>query len=78
MRQKSKKNIFVRIFNFYYQGFKNMPRYGVQLWILILLKLIIMFAILKIFFFPDILETKFDTDAEKSKFVIEQLTKPNQ
>lgn len=55
-----------------------MPKYGVQLWILILLKLFIMFAILKIFFFPDILETKFETDEEKSKFVIEQLTKPNQ
>jgi hypothetical protein len=78
MEQKGKKNIFVRVFNFYYQGFKNMPRYGVQLWILILLKLFIMFAILKIFFFPDILETKFETDEEKSKFVIEQLTKPNQ
>lgn len=73
-----KNNIFRRVFNFYYQGFKNMPKYGVQLWILILLKLFIMFAILKIFFFPDILETQFDNEAEKSKFVIEQLTKPNQ
>lgn len=78
MVHKRKSNIFIRIFNFYYNGFKNMPRYGVQLWILILLKLFIMFAILKIFFFPDILETRFDTDEEKSKFVIEQLTKPNQ
>jgi hypothetical protein len=76
--EKKRQNIFIRIFLFYYNGFKDMPKYGVQLWILILLKLFIMFAILKIFFFPDILETKFDTDEEKSKFVIEQLTKPNQ
>ncbi|PLX23292.1 MAG: DUF4492 domain-containing protein [Salinivirgaceae bacterium] len=76
--EEKRNNIFIRIFYFYYNGFKNMPKYGVQLWILILLKLVIMFAILKIFFFPDVLETKFDTDAEKSKFVIEQLTKPNQ
>lgn len=78
MQKRKQRNIFKRIFNFYYQGFKDMPRYGVQLWILILLKLFIMFAILKIFFFPDILETQFETEEEKSKFVIEQLTKPNQ
>ncbi|HKK59904.1 MAG TPA: DUF4492 domain-containing protein [Salinivirga sp.] len=77
MEKNKRPNIFKRIFNFYYQGFRDMPRYGVQLWILILLKLFIMFAILKIFFFPDILETQFDSDEEKSKFVIEQLTKPN-
>ena len=77
MEKYKRHNIFKRIFNFYYQGFSNMPRYGVQLWILILLKLFIMFAILKIFFFPDILETQFESDEEKSKFVIEQLTKPN-
>lgn len=72
-----KPNIFKRVFNFYYNGFRDMPRYGVQLWILILLKLFIMFGILKIFFFPDVLETKFETDEEKSKYIIEQLTKPN-
>lgn len=77
MEKNKRPHIFKRIFNFYYQGFRDMPRYGVQLWILILLKLFIMFAILKIFFFPDILETQFDSDEEKSKFVIEQLTKPN-
>jgi hypothetical protein len=37
-----------------------------------------MFGILKVFFFPDILETRFETEEEKSKYIIEQLTKPNQ
>ncbi|MFO7863719.1 MAG: DUF4492 domain-containing protein [Salinivirgaceae bacterium] len=71
-------NIFKRIYLFYYNGFRDMPKYGVQLWILILLKLFIMFGILKVFFFPDILETRFETEEEKSKYIIEQLTKPNQ
>jgi hypothetical protein len=36
-----------------------------------------MFAILKLFFFPNFLNTNFDTDEERSEHVIEQLTKTN-
>jgi Na+/H+ antiporter NhaD/arsenite permease-like protein len=70
-----KKNIFKRIFLFYYEGFKNMTL-GKKLWALILIKLFIMFVILKLFFFRNFLNEKFDTDQEKSDYVIEQLTKP--
>ena len=49
---------------------------GKRLWVIIIIKLFIMFAILKIFFFKDFLEEKFDTDEEKGNYVIEQLTKP--
>jgi len=49
---------------------------GRTLWAIILIKLFIMFAILKIFFFPDILKKNFDTDKERSDYVIEQLTNP--
>jgi hypothetical protein len=70
------KNLFKRIFLFYYEGFKNMT-IGKRLWMIIIIKLFIMFAILKIFFFPDFLKSKFDTDKERSDYVIEQLTKPN-
>jgi hypothetical protein len=34
-----------------------------------------MFAILKLFFFPNFLNTNFDSDEERSDHVIEQLTK---
>jgi len=34
-----------------------------------------MFLILKLFFFPDFLKTHFKTDAQRSNYVIEQLTK---
>ncbi|MCF6242449.1 MAG: DUF4492 domain-containing protein [Bacteroidales bacterium] len=63
------------IFRFYYEGFKSMTL-GKNLWLIIIIKLFIMFAILKLFFFPDFLKTKFKTDEERSDYVIEQLTNP--
>lgn len=47
---------------------------GKTLWIIILIKLFVMFAILKVFFFPNILKRNFKTDEERSRYVIEQLT----
>jgi len=68
------RKVFHTIFHFYYDGFRNMT-VGKKLWIIILIKLFIMFAILKIFFFPDILKTKFSTDSERADYVIDQLSK---
>ena len=70
-----KKNIFQRVFSFYYEGFKEMT-IGRTLWLIILIKLFVMFAILKIFFFPNFLKTNFETDQERGDYVIEQLTNP--
>lgn len=70
---KTKRNLFARIFYFYYDGFRSMT-WGKKLWAIIFIKLFIMFVILKIFFFPDFLKTRFKTDEERSNFVIEQLT----
>ncbi len=67
--------IFKRIFNFYYEGFRSMT-IGKTLWLIILIKLFIMFAILKLFFFPNFLKTNFKTDEERSNYVIERLTTP--
>ena len=64
-----------KVFKFYYEGFRNMT-WGRKLWGIILLKLFIMFAILKIFFFPDVLKRDFTTDEERSDHVLEQLTNP--
>jgi len=63
-----------QIFQFYFQGFKSMT-IGKKLWIIISIKLIIIFIVLKIFFFPNLLNTNFNTDEERSNYVIEQLTK---
>jgi hypothetical protein len=66
-------NILVRIFRFYYEGFRNMT-VGKRLWVIILIKLFVFFVILKIFFFPDFLESRFSTEEERSDYIIEQLT----
>jgi uncharacterized membrane protein len=62
-----------RIFHFYRDGFRQMTL-GRTLWKIIFIKLFIMFAVLKFFFFPDFLATNFTTDAERADHVIEQLT----
>ncbi len=62
-----------RIFLFYYEGFTNMSGWGKRVWIIIFIKLFIMFAILKIFFFPNFLKTKYDNDRDRSDYVMEQL-----
>jgi len=48
---------------------------GKRLWAIIIIKLIILFLVLKLFFFPDFLKTNFKTDEERSNHVIEQLTR---
>jgi hypothetical protein len=50
-----KNSILYRVFDLYYDGFRNM-RLGRTLWAIILIKLFIMFAILKVFFFPNFLK----------------------
>jgi len=51
-----------------------MSGWGRKVWLIILIKLFIMFAILKIFFFQDFLGTNYHTDKERSEHVLEQLT----
>jgi hypothetical protein len=63
-----------RLFLFYYEGFRNMT-VGRRLWIIILIKIFIIFIILKLFFFPDLLKKNFRTDEERGNYVIQELTK---
>lgn len=67
--------MFRKVFSFYCEGFRTMT-WGRKLWGIILVKLFIMFAILRLFFFPDMLKRDFDTDQERADHVLEQLTKP--
>ncbi len=64
-----------RIFNFYRDGFRNMD-VGKSLWLIIIIKLVIMFLVLRIFFFKPELSS-YKTDKEKAAHVIENLTKNN-
>ena len=77
-----------KIWLFYYEGFRDMSSLGRTLWIVVrdmsslgrtlwivvLLKLFIMFAVLRVFFFRPAL-ADCETDAEKSQAVIENLIK---
>ena len=58
------------IWEFYRDGFRSMTL-GRTLWALILIKLFIMFFILKLFFFPSFLKGK--TNEEKQEYVGSEL-----
>jgi len=61
-----------KIWDLYYDGFRSMT-VGRKLWTIILIKLFIIFIILRLFFFPNFLNTNFETDQEKGEYVRDQL-----
>jgi nitrogen fixation-related uncharacterized protein len=65
------KSMIKRIINFYCEGFKNMT-IGKTLWLIILIKLFVMFVVLKIFFFPNHLG-QFDKTEAKQNYVLNEL-----
>lgn len=65
-------NVFARVWRFYYEGFRSMT-IGKYLWAIILVKLTIMFLVMKLFFFPNLLERDYDTDEERAQAVREHL-----
>jgi hypothetical protein len=62
-----------RVFSFYYDGFRGMSLWGRRVWIIIIIKVFIMFAILKIFFFQDFLQSNYTDDKQRSEYVLDQL-----
>lgn len=72
---KAGRQIISGFFNLYIDGFRNLSTSGKKLWIIIIIKLFIMFIILKLFFFPDILKMKFDNDKDRGEYVLDQLLK---
>jgi hypothetical protein len=77
MKHRATKNMLKpaarQIYGFYLEGFKRMT-WGRTLWVIILVKLSIMFVILKIFFFPGFLKC-FDSQGEKQEYVSGELIK---
>lgn len=64
------KKAIISIWNFYVDGFKSMT-WGRQLWLLILLKVIILFVLLRGFFFHPVLGGK--SEEQKIEYVGTQL-----
>ncbi len=77
MRKQPSRTLAGRVLDFYIDGFRRMT-VGRTLWKVILIKLFIMFAVLKLFFFQDFLGTRFATDQQKADYVLEQITAPVQ
>ncbi len=61
-----------KVVRFYVDGFRAMT-VGRSLWALIIIKLIILFFVFKLFFFRDVLATRYDTDAERADAVRHEL-----
>ncbi len=62
--------------SFYIEGFRNM-RLGRALWKIILLKMLFIFLVLKLFFFPDVLKVHYDNDLDRAEHVLRRLTQLN-
>ena len=69
-RPMNKDSFLHKAFDLYYDGFRSM-RLGKTLWAIILIKLFIMFAILKVFFFPNFL--KEHAQGDESGYVATEL-----
>lgn len=63
------KNALLSVWRFYLEGFRSMTL-GRTLWLIILIKLFIMFFILKLFFFPDFLAGR---TSDKDEYVAREL-----
>jgi hypothetical protein len=82
MDRNGSSSFLSRIWHLYADGFRDLSDSGRRLWIIILIKLFILFFILKMFLMPDVLKKNFSTDEQRSRHVLENLTNgsglPNQ
>ena len=69
----SKNSWLYKAFSLYRDGFRQMTL-GRTLWAIILIKLFVIFSILKVFFFPNYIITHAD-DGKESEFVATKVLK---
>lgn len=68
----NKTNILYKVWDLYYEGFTHM-KLGKTLWLVIAIKLFIIFFVLKLFFFSDFLSMKVP-HGDKASYVSSQIT----
>lgn len=61
-----------KVWSLYYDGFRSMT-IGKTLWAIILIKLFIFFVVIKLIFFPNLLNRDYDTDEERADHVRQEL-----
>lgn len=65
---------FQELIKLYQYGFSIMSKESRTLWVIAVLKLLIMFGILKIFFFKDFLKTEFENDQQRMEYLRKNFT----
>ena len=58
--QEKEQGFWSRVFHLYYDGFRSMT-VGKTLWLIIAIKVFVFFVIIKLLFFPNFMNTKFDS-----------------
>ncbi|MPL55392.1 hypothetical protein SDC9_00863 [bioreactor metagenome] len=66
---------FIEFVKLYKHGFSIMSKESKSLWIIAVVKLFIMFGILKMFFFKDFLKTNFESNEQRIEYLQNTLTK---
>ena len=67
----NKDGFLYKAFRLYYDGFRNMTL-GRTLWAIILVKLFVIFAVLKLFFFPNFISEHAE-EGEEDEFVASEM-----
>ncbi len=63
-----------RVLFFYIDGFKNLSSVGQKLWLIIVIKLVVIFVVLKVFFFPTV-SSKIKGEENQKALYLKHLTK---
>jgi len=63
-----KPPLLTRIWRFYCDGFREMTT-GKSLWTLIIIKLVLIFVVMKLLFFPNLLKRDYDDDDSRADAV---------
>lgn len=58
----------------YRDGFRGLGRLGKTMWLIVAIKLVVLFLIIKLLFFPDFLKSRYSTDRERAEAVRERLS----
>lgn len=66
--------MLAKVWRFYADGFASM-RLGKRLWAIVIVKCILLFTLLKLFF-PNVLQERFHSDSQRSAYILHQLTNP--
>lgn len=63
-----------KVWLMYYDGFRSMT-VGKTLWLIILIKVFIFFVVIKLLFFPNLLNRDYDNDEDRADHVRNELLK---